>query len=379
MRRSILRSSIAAVAALLIGIGAAGGAAANDTPGVPYSDQIWQFPPVFEASYRPANDIEVGQPFVVNEDAALHSITLWIFDNQSDDWPSGPILNSAVVYDVTGLEYEDFADAPEVVGGEAVIGQPQPDAEQGTKYQLSLSFPELPELSTESRYLLVLDHVMGDYSKVSYAIGIEQPSAEQPIVNTDNGYWAGYTNGRIWHEIFLVDPLLPEVPELIESDTCDVPSEVRVPEQDGLEYTVTEDGNTVSVALDIPADFIVAPEADLGPWEFDITPEPCPVDEDDDDKNDDDKNDEPGGSTDEEDDGSDKPSGNGEEGEDEPADRDGQTEPESIEGDEGSSQDMSNSELPRTGSESGAATGIALGTIGLGVALILVRRKLINL
>jgi len=265
VNRKFLASTVASLLIFASSAIAPSVAGAAEQPGSPYSDQEWRLPPAFSPSFKPGGDFLVGQLFAPTQDGHLFEIDLWIFGIGPDGTPDDPVLDSAAVYDVTGLDYADFDVTEPIAGGQADIGDSAADPDAPGKFRLPLRFPDLPELSEEGRYLLVLEHAIGEEgSKASYAIGVEQPPpSDQPVLVTDEGIkteacqseWCGYTNGRIWHEIFLVDPIVPEDPELVESKTCDGPSTVEIPEVDGVEYVVDEDGHTQTVTAVVAEGF----------------------------------------------------------------------------------------------------------------------------
>lgn len=65
------------------------------------------------------------------------------------------------------------------------------------------------------------------------------------------------------------------MPELFESQTCDVLATVQLPEQAGIEHTGEEDDHIRTVSATIDDSLIVRPDVELDPWALDVTPKPC--------------------------------------------------------------------------------------------------------
>src|SRR5690625_3883674 len=281
----VKRKFLASAAAGLLILTTPAVADAAEQTGIPFNDQEWKSPVDFAPSFKPGEDFQACQPFAPTQDGNLFAIDLWVFGIGADGTPDDPVLDSAAVYDITDLEYANFDLTEPITGGQAEVGDSVADPDAPGKFRVRLTFPDLPELSEDARYLLVLDHAMADGdSKASYVLGLEQPPpVPHPVLTTDPGIkgpqceteWCGFFTGRIWHEIFLVDALVPEKPELVESTTCDVPSTIEIPEVDGVEYVVVEDGYTQTVTATVDEGLLVSENADLGPWVFDVTPEPC--------------------------------------------------------------------------------------------------------
>lgn len=134
------------------------------------------------------------------------------------------------------------------------------------------SVGNIPYSSTELPEINITDEYTGKWIKIENENGYKISQPEILFANS-NDFMEDYDGSQpgwyTWERIPV--EVIPEAPTLDENVPCDTDFKVIIPTQEGIEYTVSDQGKIIKVAVSVEDDRYVIKAGSTTEWEFNVS------------------------------------------------------------------------------------------------------------
>ncbi|MDA3146459.1 hypothetical protein JSO19_03595 [Leucobacter sp. UCMA 4100] len=212
----------------------------------------------------------MAQPFTQTETGNLATVRIKL--NNIETGADFTSMNIHEFDDATGPAAEPLAG-----GSSSAITLEEPDG--SGQLWAKVSFADRPLLTKGSRYALVIDPVTKSGENASFVMNIDWENSDhdfKPWVRNGADGWQGYSTGYLVFTSQLVTRFVaPTEPALKRASACGVEARVSLPNDEGVIYSETRDGDVITVTAAAAEGYFLEAGATTE-WQFTVTAETCP-------------------------------------------------------------------------------------------------------